>query len=270
LMMLGVQVDASNLTFKMHVELACQDAEADVLILDNLGHLIGADYNNMTKVHELVQMIFVLQERLNLAVVIAAHPRKVNGKQIVPVSLLNSSEQFFEECMGSSHFINSTGSLWGLQRDASDKTYFLGGAQRFEASQSVTELEKDEHDRFCVVSGAAKNLQAALNTEARRKAWDLIPAGREFTVTELLEFVRPVMPTKSNVLNWLKHSLLRLGLFEKLESGSYRKTEDAAKVVFSFVDLDNPTSIPQDAQAEPATETPGTPLDAGPQGHICI
>jgi RecA-family ATPase len=106
LMMLGVQVDASNLTFKMHVELACQRAEADVLFLDNLGHLIGADYNNAAKVHELVQMIFLLQERLNLAVVIAAHPRKVNGKQIVPVNLLNSSEQFFEECMGSSHFIN--------------------------------------------------------------------------------------------------------------------------------------------------------------------
>lgn len=261
LMMLSVHVDASDPTFKMHVELACWDAEADLLVLDNLGHLIGADYNNAAKVHELVQLIFVLQERLNLAVVISAHPRKVNGRQIVPVSLLYSSEQFFEECMGSSHFINSTGSLWGLQRDSSDKTYFLGGAQRFTASQSATELEKDEHDCFCVVSGAEKKLQAALNTEARQKAWALIPVGRELTFTEIREAVNPVMRAKSSVWSWVEDSLVRLGLLEKLESGNYRKTEEAAKAVFSVVDLENPVSVPP---ADPAADAPGTPPNAEP------
>jgi hypothetical protein len=149
--------------------------------------------------------------------------------------------------------------LWGLQRDASDKTYFLGGAQRFEASQSVTELEKDEHDCFCVVTGAEKNLQAALNTEARRKAWDLIPAGRDLTFTEIREAVNPVMRAKSSVWSWVEDSLVRLGLFEKLDGGRYRKATEAAKVEFSIVDLDNPASI---SLTDSASGPPGTPLNA--------
>jgi hypothetical protein len=48
--------------------------------LDNLAHLIGADYNNSVLIHELVRFVWELTAAFNVAVirlgVIVAHERK--------------------------------------------------------------------------------------------------------------------------------------------------------------------------------------------------
>ena len=48
-------------------------------------------------------------------VVTAIHPKK-DDQALGQVDLSERPNDFFENFMGSSHFINSTGSLWGLQR----------------------------------------------------------------------------------------------------------------------------------------------------------
>jgi hypothetical protein len=76
----------------------------------------------------------------------AAHPRKGAGTtqdtmgDRQKITLANNPEEFFEATMGSSHFINSTGSLWGIERDEEDQTTILLGSQRVTGRQS---------DSFC-------------------------------------------------------------------------------------------------------------------------
>ena len=57
----------------------------------------------------------------------AAHPRNRGQNALQP--LAKDRDAFFEQVMGSSHLINSTGSLWGLEREG-DTTVFVGGRQR--------------------------------------------------------------------------------------------------------------------------------------------
>jgi hypothetical protein len=91
----------------------------DLIGFDNLGMLIGAEYNNSTKIQAMMDLNFQLTQRYDTAVLIAAHPKKGNKLDAAgnSISLRNDPEKFFEETMGSSRFINSTGSLWGIQRD---------------------------------------------------------------------------------------------------------------------------------------------------------
>ena len=108
-----IPIDVTDERFQAFVGEKCDLCQPDLIVFDNLGHLIGADYNNPKKMHELMQFIYRLRQDANVAVLFAAHPRKRDKKGEI-ISLRQDPEAFFEECMGTSHFINSTGSLWGL------------------------------------------------------------------------------------------------------------------------------------------------------------
>ncbi len=131
--------------------------------------------------------------------------------------------------MGSSHFINSCGSLWGIERNSStDRTDFLGGAQRLTGQQSIATLVKDDDDWFQIVPDVFENLELALNTAKRREAWQLIPDD-SFTYLEAVDSVKPVM-AESTFHDWWKHSLTRLGLVVPAEGSRYVKTSSSAQV----------------------------------------
>ena len=115
----GIPIDAANQLFTSRISQICVKHRPDLLILDNLAHLIGGDYNNPTKIQTMMTFAFKISFDFNAAVLIAAHPRK-RGQEpagtLIPTkgALLRSDpELFFENVMGSSHFVNSCGSLWG-------------------------------------------------------------------------------------------------------------------------------------------------------------
>src|SRR5215471_9589800 len=66
----------SRLMFTIGIFVTRSAGAPDLVIFDNLGQLIGADYNNATRVHELIQFVCEIGNDFNSAVVIAAHPRK--------------------------------------------------------------------------------------------------------------------------------------------------------------------------------------------------
>jgi hypothetical protein len=71
-----------------------------------------------------------LSNKFNSAVMTATHLRKNDRSK--PVDIIQDGDGWFEENMGSSHFMNSHGSMWGLQKSPEEDgtTYFRGGAQR--------------------------------------------------------------------------------------------------------------------------------------------
>src|SRR5262249_4239698 len=201
----------------------CRVAQPDLIMFDKLAHLIGADYNSSTKLHELMRFVYLLAVEHNAAVIIAAHPRKRGKQDIQGVTLRGDSEAFFEECMGSSHFINTTGSLWGLERDlGEERTYLLLGAQRLHGSEGLTALEKDDTGWFHPVSNYNENFQLACNSAKRIKAWGLLPHGRPFSFLEACQLVNKEMSSKSSVHGWWKE-LLRHRLILPVEGDKYIK-----------------------------------------------
>lgn len=225
----GVPIDVRDVQFQNFVTALCKGYTPDTIVFDNLAHLIGADYNNAPRVHDLNRFVWLLTADFNAAVLIAAHPRKRSKKDNNPfntdgtASLRHDPEGFFEEVMGSSHFINSCGSLWGLERHLdTDRTDFLGGAQRFTGQQTVSTLEKDEHDWFRLVSDLDENLALALNTSHRRKAWELLPSN-PFTYLEAERAVKPVMKSSSTFYHWWNNCLVRLKLVVLEGTGRYMK-----------------------------------------------
>lgn len=226
-------IDVKILEFKEFVIDRCAAHRPDVIVFDNLAHLIGADYNNSKLIHELLQFAWELSSDFNAAIIIAAHPRKrdKNNKLSVmgvnsPIRLRDDQEAFFEEVMGSSHFVNSCESLWGLDRDLSnDRTDFLGGAQRFTGQQTLMTLEKDEDDWLGRVDDFTVNFPLAINTPARKKAWELLPDD-PFTYTEGERAVKPAaMKSSSSFHGWFEHCK-RLGVIVA-DGEKYKKAGSA-------------------------------------------
>jgi hypothetical protein len=201
----------------------------DIVIFDNLAHLIDADYNDSQKIHSLVKFTFRLVKGADCAVVIAAHPRKRGPDQRAAPSLRDNSEAFFEEIMGSSHFINSCGSLWGLERNIStNRSYFLGGTQRLTGEQSISTLELGENGWFHVVEDFTENKALALNTDQRSKAWGLLP-NQTFKYVEAVKSVKPAM-VESTFNAWWNRHLLRLKLVVEVSPKTYVKANLAGTV----------------------------------------
>ena len=212
-----IKADISNPKFINFVCNAAKAARPDLIIFDNLGELIGADYTNSTKIHDLSQFTRKLGTEHNCATLVAAHPRKRN-KQDKIVSLVNDTEQFFEECMGSSHFINSTGSLWGIERSGDETTLCLG-AQRMGDGATFTRVEMDPRGWFQRVSDDKVNQQLALTTQKRKDAWKLLPT--EFTYRQAIEVVKPVMSDSS--FHALFKELQRLQMVQPAGGNTWRK-----------------------------------------------
>ena len=112
---------------------------------------------------------------VNAAVIIPSHPRKnASGDKKLELSAPTKTE-FFESLMGSSHFINSTGNLWALERNEEhDRITFVGGRQRSEGGDRTLYIQYDAGN-FTVLDDAEANRDNVLNTEKRRQAWDLLP-----------------------------------------------------------------------------------------------
>ncbi len=225
----GVPIDINIQKFKKFIVDMCATHHPDVVVFDNLAHLIGADYSNSKLIHQLLRFVWQLTADFNVAVIIAAHPRKRDKKSadtLNPsgaVHLRGDPEGFFEEVMGSSHFVNSCGSLWGLDRDLStNRTDFLGGTQRFTGQESIMTLEKDEDDWLRRVDDFEVNLALALTTPLRNHAWGLLP-DHPFTYTEGEKAVKLAMKSSSSFHEWFEHCK-RLGVIvsdgEKYKKGS--------------------------------------------------
>ena len=226
----NIPIDVTHDNFQRFVVETCSAHHPDLIILDNLAHLIGADYNNSKLIHKLNQFAWQIASAFNAAIIISAHPRK-RDKQVKAlgfnsrVRLRDDTEGFFEEVMGSSHFVNSCGSLWGIERDLdSGRTDFLGGSQRFDGQQSLMALEQDEDGWLRRISDFEVNLEMALNTPARKAAWELLPAG-PFSYTDAERTVKPAMKSASTFHAWLQ-LCVRLGLVIR-DGDGYRKAGPA-------------------------------------------
>lgn len=193
-----IRIDFSDTKFRAFILAACEAARqasgsVDLIIFDNLGMLIGADYNNPTKIHALMELMYELTQRYDAAILIAAHPKKGSKLDIrgESIHLKDDSERFFEECMGSSHFINSTGSLWGIERDKkAGRTFLLWGAQRHADTEGLTSVVKNEHDWLEPVDDFDLAQETLLNTPQRQKAWSLLPDNSTFTYSEAWKLVQ--------------------------------------------------------------------------------
>jgi hypothetical protein len=200
----GVPIDAKEAAFQNAVRIWAGEHQADLLIIDNLAHVIDAEYTDPKRVHELMNLCYGLARDNNLAVIVAAHPRKDHDEN--PISLESSPLRFFESIMGTSHFINSTGSLWGLERqEQKDRSVFVGGRQRGDGNQEHTFIAMDDNGWFEVLPNQDANLPLVLNTGARKQAWNLLPEPpNTFGYREGESLVQPAMHSSSTYAAWIR------------------------------------------------------------------
>jgi len=150
-------------------------------VFDNLGFLIGADYTDHTLTHRCIEFFIGLSQQYDCAIVTAAHPRKQNTAR-TPVTLEKDRDMFFEEVMGPSHFVNSCGSLWGIERQTDGSAHFYGGTQRLSGNAQLITVEMDDEGWFRIVNDFDRNLKLTVHTEKRKQAWEALP--ETFTYSE--------------------------------------------------------------------------------------
>ncbi len=216
-----IPIDITKPAFRKAVRTMAAEHDTDLIVVDNLAHVIGARYNDPELIHILMVEVYEWAKNFGCAVILAAHPRKEDMNN--PVRLDKQPELFFETVMGSSHLVNSTGSLWGLQRcDAEGYAVFLGGRQRGDGQQGVTLIEKSDDDWFVVLPDVVLSIDLVINTPARKKAWLLLP-DQTFGYTEGEEIVKPAMRSSSTYAAWMR-VLRRQGLIlevdDKLQKNS--------------------------------------------------
>ena len=201
----NIRIDVREQAFRDAVEQPAKDHAPDVIVLDNLAQVIGAEYGDSKLVHALMQFCYRLARLNNAAVVLPAHPKKEDPKN--RLSVLDDPDGFFESIMGSSHFINSTGSLWGLERQPEmDRCVFVGGRQRGDGQQGGSYLAMDERGWFNLIDEAQRNLDLVLNTLVRRNAWPLLPdPPSTFGYRDGEALVKPVMKSGSTYSEWIRH-----------------------------------------------------------------
>jgi hypothetical protein len=145
------------------------------------------------------------------AIILPAHPKKEDPKN--RTSLLADPDAFFESIMGSSHFINSTGSLWGLERHPEqDPAVFLGGRQRGDGHQGGSFIAMNDEGWFYLLDEAQKNLGLVLNTQKRKDVWKLLPdPPKTFGYREGEALVSSAMRSGGSFNAWIKECR-RLGV----------------------------------------------------------
>jgi hypothetical protein len=229
---IALTLDPNLPNFRTRIQAICAGHRPDLIIFDNLAHLIGAAYNDTKMIHAVATLAADLTSAHNAAVIIAAHPKKKgreSGSPLGPRSnptLRADPEGFFEEVMGSSHFVNSCGSLWGIERDTqTNRTDFLGGTQRYTGDQALVVLEKGEGGQFRVVDEYGVNLPLATNTIARQKAWGLLPD--RFSYTQGEQSVNSAMKSTSTFSEWMRQ-LVRMKLVVHEADGCYHKVSPVA------------------------------------------
>jgi len=200
----NIPIDITKFEFKKAVRTMAKEHNPDVIVVDNLAHVIGARYNDPELIHLLMVEVYEWAKTFDCAVILAAHPRKEDMKN--PVQLDQQPELFFETVMGSSHLVNSTGSLWGLQRCNSEGyAVFLGGRQRGSGQQSFSLIEKGDDDWFVVLPDLVRSIDVVINTPVRKKAWELLSnPPQTFRYTEGQVMVKPAMSSSSTYAAWMR------------------------------------------------------------------
>lgn len=218
---IGVPRDVGSPEFRKLVEDDCAEFKPDVLIFDNLGVLIGADYTEHTKVQAYTSFVEFLSNKYNCAALTATHLRK--NDRTKPVDIIQDGDGWFEENMGSSHFMNSHGSMWGLQKSPEEDgtTYFRGGAQRKFGFSQLIPMHL-HNSWFESVDDFMAACEMVLRTVKRKKAWDKLPPEFTFDMGKLA--VKQVMSEKafSNLWTELKGTKL---IFPVGEEGMYAKAK---------------------------------------------
>jgi hypothetical protein len=194
---LGLKIDLSDRAFRDRILKDIEEHKPDVVIIDNLAHLIGAGYNNPTKIPEVTKFQYAMSNAGNCAIIIAAHPRKQTPDARYKPTLANNRDDFFDEVMGSSHIVNSTGSLWGIEKTPEGYSHFLGGTQRLTGTSSLSIIEMDGEGWFRVLNDAIANFSLGVHTKKRKEAWALLSEDKPFTYTEAEELCKPVLSSKS-------------------------------------------------------------------------
>ncbi|MEO8593483.1 MAG: AAA family ATPase [Candidatus Solibacter sp.] len=222
-----VQINIDDPKFLAAVHRLATEHQPDLIVLDNLAQVVRADYNDPKKIHKVAKLCFDLGREHDAAVIVPAHPKKEDLQN--PIDLVHSPTSFFESIMGSSHFVNSMGSLWGLQRDANDVTAFVGGRQRGDGQQSASYLEMDEDGHFALASNLATVLPLVLNTDQRLQAWALLPdAPVTFGYREAETLVQTALRSSSTFSRWMRECR-RLGvILEARDSKLMKATGHAA------------------------------------------
>ncbi len=199
-----ISIDVNEPMFQSAVFYWVKEHLPDLIVFDNLAQIIAAEYNDPKRVHELTQFCFLLATACGAAIILPAHPKKEdpNNRR----SLVNDADAFFESIMGSSHFINSTGSLWGLERQPHlDRSAFLGGRQRVEGNQGASFLGMADDGWFYLLDEAQGNAPLVLNTPNRKDAWALLPdPPASFGYNEGEHLVKPAMRSGSTYNAWMR------------------------------------------------------------------
>jgi hypothetical protein len=200
----NVRIDVGERAFRDQVEYWAKTHGPDVIVFDNLAQIIAAEYNDPKRVHQLTLFTYHLARVYNAAIILLAHPKKEDPNH--PISLLDDPDAFFESIMGSSHFINSTGSLWGLERQPNlDRSVFLGGRQRGDGHQGASFLGMTDEDWFYLLDEAIANSKLVLNTGIRRDAWKLLPdPPTTFGYRDGEALVKTVMKSGSTYAKWMR------------------------------------------------------------------
>lgn len=203
----GIPRNALSKDFQSAVEEDCAAFRPDAVIFDNLGILIGADYTEHTKIAEYTRFIEFLSNKYDCAVLTATHLRKIDRNK--PTNIVKDGDGFFEEAIGSSHFMNTCGSMWGLQKSKEEDgtTYFRGGAQRRHGFSHLIPLHL-KHDWFEQANDFLASFELVMRTEKRKKAWAMLPS--EFTFTQGAAAVEGVMSEKAFANLWAELKNLRL------------------------------------------------------------
>jgi hypothetical protein len=228
-----IPIDATNAKFQAEVQRLVRAHKPDVIVLDNLAQLIGADFNAPKLMHELMKWVYLVARETDAAIIIPAHPRKQQPDNANQVTLFDEDvnlDAFFESVMGSSHLINSTGNLWGMERRPNDDTtVFIGGRQRVEGYTNRSYFKLTDQDRMELISDAVVNLASVLNTDARNAAWKALPEPpTTFTYSKAQQLVTTTKNAlgKSAFEEWMRECR-RLGVVVKAADG--KKLVKAAK-----------------------------------------
>ena len=201
----GIRIDVSEKKFRDAIRALAREHHPDVIVFDNLAHVLGGDYSDAKKVQELMTVAYLLASQENAAIIFPAHPRKQDAKN--KISLEGDAELYVEQIMGSSHFINSTGSIWAMERrDDLGHSLFMGGRQRSAGISGHRLLYKDDDGWLKVLDNAGAQLAVVVNTRQRFEAWRLLPPHPQpFGYREGEGLVKAFMRSASTFHAWIKH-----------------------------------------------------------------
>lgn len=212
-----------NLDFLRYVKASSEDFGPDLIIMDNLTFLIGADFNNAAVMQKVHDFAYDLAEHLNCAIIIPAHVRKASrGPGYTGSRLRDDPEGWFEEITGSSNFINTFGSLWGIEKDSrTDRADFCGGTQRLDGQHVMSTVSLAENGWFVPVDDLYNNWQLATDTVLRKQAWAALPKLYPQTQSELRKLAEMVGMSRTAFENWWRRELVPKRLVEEVSESKW-------------------------------------------------